>query len=114
MEPTLKPGQVILINRLSYGLYLPFLKRYIAFWRQPEKGDILVLFHPEESTLVVKRCVAGEGDMIEHTIARLFSINTTIPDGYLFVLGDNRPNSIDSREYGLIPMSSVYGRVVGQ
>ena len=114
MEPTLKPGQVILINRLSYGLYLWPLKRFIAFKRQPERGDVLVLFHPEENTLVVKRCVAGEGDVIEQSIARLYSIDTNIPEGYLFVLGDNRSNSIDSREYGLVPMSSVYGRVVGQ
>ena len=37
--------------------------------------------------------------------------NITIPEGYLFVMGDNRGGSSDSREFGCIPLSKVEGRV---
>ena len=114
MEPTLTQGQVILVNRLAYGLHLPFSSRYIVIWRHPQKGDVLVMPHPTERTLVVKRCIAGEHDRVDPGLVRFFSIDKAVPEGYIAVLGDNQTYSIDSRQYGLVAIRSIYGKVVGR
>jgi signal peptidase I len=104
--------------------------------KKPRRGDIIVFEAPvgnqERSVRFVKRCVAVEGDTIEIVNSRVF-VNgkqlfiptsredtdgasnenlgpSVVPNGHLFVLGDKRSASFDSRSMGFIPERSVIGR----
>ncbi|MDR0386457.1 MAG: signal peptidase I [Treponema sp.] len=94
MEPAIKPGAVLVINRLAYGFRLPWARSYLLRWSIPEAGDILVFYTPENQ-IVVKRCAgfAGRGGFI--------------------ALGDNSLQSYDSRSYGPVEVDNVIGKVLG-
>lgn len=108
MSPTLKVGDFAVFNRLAY----------IA--KSPQRGDIIVFRHDKE--LLVKRVIGMPGDSIELKEGRIYingslldepyllkgvytlpyedgnNLSTyTVPDDYIFVLGDNRSDSVDSR-----------------
>ncbi len=93
MEPTLQSGHIILYSRIAYGLKLPFKTKYLIRWKMPKPGDIIVLRNPQTKIRIIKRCQKQVGDKI-------------------FVTGDNRKNSIDSREFGLVPINLVIGKVI--
>ncbi len=123
MEPTLEPAQRLLVDRLTprFDPYKP--------------GDIIVFDAPAEAHVpapVIKRVIATEGAVVTIDAGRVFvdgsAINEPytfggeptlaigrltrwrIPAGYLFVLGDHRSVSVDSRTFGPIPIASVIGR----
>lgn len=117
MEPTLQEGDRVLISRLSYHFH------------EPKAGDVVVLHSPvDASEDLVKRIVAVGGDTVDILDGDLF-VNgaavvepylaeqdfrggypeTVIPDGQVFVLGDNRNNSGDSRLFGPIDVDSIIG-----
>ncbi len=82
MEPGLHPGDYVVVNRWAYRR------------KDPEAGDIVVLRNPEAPTqFLVKRVMSGE---------RLTG---------LFVLGDNEVHSRDSRQFGMVPMHLIVGKV---
>lgn len=64
MEPTILPGDVVWIDKTSYGPSLPFLNRKLFTWGAPERGDIVTLIPPHEDVLYVKRVMALPGDSI--------------------------------------------------
>lgn len=118
MRPTLEDGEFVLVSKLSYT------------FGEFERGDIIV-FHfplnPEEE--LVKRIIGLPGDHIivrdnqvylngqllsENYIAQapLYSGEWTVAEGQLFVLGDNRNNSNDSKDWGLLPQENVVGKAV--
>lgn len=118
MRPTLEDGEFVLVSKLSY------------MFGEFERGDIIV-FHfplnPEEE--LVKRIMGLPGDQIvvrdnqvylngqllsENYIAQapLYSGEWTVPEGQLFVLGDNRNNSNDSKDWGLLPQENVVGKAI--
>lgn len=118
MRPTLDDGEFVLVSKMSY--------KFGEF----NRGDIVV-FHfplnPEEE--LIKRIIGLPGDhvrvegnqlylngqlMNEDYIAEapLYSGEWTVSDGYLFVLGDNRNNSNDSKDWGLLPQENVVGKAV--
>ncbi len=117
MEPTLMPGDRILVNRLAY-----------RFW-VPNRGDIVVFAFPlDPKRTFVKRIIALEGETVELKENQVF-INgrviqepylkagdyppygpLTIPKGKVLVLGDNRNQSGDSREWGLLEKSYLIGK----
>lgn len=122
MAPTLKRGDYILANTFSYHSHAP------------ERGDVIVFNFPARPEMVfVKRVVGIPGDVIEvnnHQVAingqtqsesylqtyRRFSAEnanyqTEVPEGMLFVLGDNRDRSADSRAQGFVPIKNVIGEV---
>lgn len=64
MRPTIIEGDRIFVNKLAYDLKLPFTTIQLARWDDPHRGDIVVLFSPEDGTRLVKRVVAGPGDVV--------------------------------------------------
>ncbi len=118
MYPTLKDGQYTIVNKIIYRLH------------SPERGDIVVFRAPREpSKDYVKRIIGLPGEKVAFHHGRVL-INdlylqepylSTLPDyedpqpvkvpqGYYYVLGDNRANSEDSHQFGPIPERSIRGK----
>ena len=125
MEPTLDVGDRVLVNKLSYKLHDVHRGDVVVFERPPgastgEDGEIKDL---------IKRVIAVGGDTIEAREGYVY-VNgeridedylepgtptdnlplKTIPDGRVFVMGDNRTNSEDSRVFGPIDEDAIVGR----
>ncbi len=135
MLETLQIGDQILVNKFIYGVKIPFTngKTLIPF-KEPEKGDIVVFKYPEDpSKDFIKRVVAVEGDTVsivdkqlyvngkpvaEEPYAQYSTLPThadnmkqiVVPEDKLFVMGDNRDNSHDSRFWGFVDLSAVKGK----
>lgn len=94
MEPAIRNGAVLVINRLQYGLRFPGQRGYLFRWARPQTGEVVVFYTPS-GELAVKRCSAltGEGDFIAE--------------------GDNSLQSYDSRAYGPVPADNAVGKVLG-
>ncbi|MBC6938660.1 MAG: signal peptidase I [Anaerolineae bacterium] len=118
MEPTLQNGEYVLVSRLAYRL------------GEPQRGDIIVLKYPGEPKQdLIKRIIGLPGDKVEvrdlHVVvndqqlvepyiaaAPTYSGTWEVPPGYLFVLGDNRNDSSDSRSWGMLPLENVIGKAL--
>lgn len=128
MEPGLMPGDAVFIFRAAYGLHIPFSDRYFFRWANPDSGDLVVFRNPKTGILAVKRCsVVGPSPVVvmegSITFGLLpFKVNPSqeayfrelgaLPLGSIFVSGDNGPESVDSRDYGYIPIESLSGSVL--
>ena len=118
MQPTLNPGEFLLVNRVAYK------------FGEPAVGDIIVFHAPGASeTDYIKRVIGVPGDQIiisdgivyvnnqplyEPYIADAprYTGNWEIPPDQFFVLGDNRNNSSDSHMFGYIPRDDIVGRAL--
>nr|WP_330396813.1 signal peptidase I [Anaeromicrobium sediminis] len=125
MYPTLSPYNYLIINKVPYMIH------------DPEKGDIVVFkSHLKTDTGgekdLIKRVIAVEGDQITITDGKVSvngemldekyingeytsgEIDAVIPEDTLFVMGDNRENSLDSRDerVGFVPTDTVRGKVL--
>jgi signal peptidase I len=94
MMPALKPGTILLVNKMEYGFRLPVSGAYLARWSVPQKGDIVIFYTPQ-GDIAVKRCGALVGD------------------AWFMALGDNSIVSLDSRSYGPVPVDNIIGKVLG-
>ena len=65
MKPTILEGDRIFINKLAYDLKVPFTTWHVAEWSNPQRGDIVVFFSPQDGTRLVKRVIGLPGDLIE-------------------------------------------------
>jgi signal peptidase I len=121
MTPTLQVGDHIVVT--------PY---HTAFTHQePRPGDVVVFRSPQgKDELLIKRVVAAPGDLVELRSGRVVISGHTFPEPYLeksnsttglivpqivpagcyFVLGDNRANSFDSRNWGVLPGDLLLGR----
>ncbi len=64
MKPTILEGEFIFVNKLAYDLKFPFTTTHLAEWDSPLRGDVVVLFSPEDRMRLVKRVVAVPGDTV--------------------------------------------------
>ena len=74
MEPTLDIGDFILVNKFSYGLRLPVLGTRVVDIADPERGDVMVFFPPNDDRYFIKRVIGLPGDLIEYR-NKVLSIN---------------------------------------
>jgi len=65
MNPTILEGDLIYVNKVAYDLRFPLTDYRLARWSDPERGDIVICFSPEDGTRLVKRVVGLPGETVE-------------------------------------------------
>ncbi len=175
MIPTLLVGDLILVNKFTYGLRLPVFNTKLTEGTPPKRGDVMVFRYPPKPSLdYIKRVVGVPGDEVAYLNKRLtingkpvptnqlpdyfdadamryfrqfeeqlgekkhrlltnddapafvpgasdfpfkqncrYSVEGVVckvPEGYYFVMGDNRDNSLDSRYWGFVPDRNIVGK----
>ena len=139
MVPTLLVGDQLVVNKFIYGIKIPYFRNTILPITDPQRGDIIVFIYPKDRSLdFIKRVIGVNGDKIEikdkkiFINGKLFTDNTgiytdkmiypgslqprdnfgpvTVPKGSLFVMGDNRDESLDSRFWGFVDLKDVQGK----
>ena len=118
MIPTLEDGEFVLVSKLNYR------------FGDVERGDIIVFHYPmDPEQELIKRVIGLPGDTINVqngivsvngqsleepyiAAAPAYSGEWMVPDGHLFVLGDNRNDSSDSHSWGYLPFDKVVGKAV--
>jgi signal peptidase I len=139
MVQTLLVGDHILVNKFLYGVKIPLLRNTIIPVREPKRGEIVVFIFPNDrSKDFIKRVIGVGGDKIEIVNKKIF-INgkeykdsfgiysdniiypatmqprdnfgpVTVPKDSIFVMGDNRDESLDSRFWGFVNLKDVEGK----
>lgn len=175
MLPSLLIHDHIFVNKLTYGLRVPFSENWMVKFNEPRRGEVVVFKYPRDmSTFFIKRIVGEPGDKIYYQNGTLFVNDKpmeksvpvtsadfewlrdedfqrdgsfsdeknnyvhftedlgsrkhsillrrgdiyeefgpiTVPDDQLFVMGDNRNNSSDSRVWGFLPKKNILGRAM--
>jgi signal peptidase I len=133
MEGTILVGDHLFMDKFLYGPEIPLLNWRLPMLKKIHRRDIVVFRYPKDTTEVyLKRVAAVGGDRVEirdgvvyinsRAVAEPYALHRgsiysryeqmasiVVPKGKLFVLGDNRDNSSDSREWGYVPIENVIG-----
>jgi signal peptidase I len=139
MIPTLQIGDHILVNKLAYGIRIPLWGHYLVDFGKVQRGDVIVFIFPEDrSKDFIKRVIGVAGDTVEIRGKKIY-INgqqmddphahfegddpqnilpasrddygpTKVPANHIFVMGDNRDRSYDSRFWGFVNLDDVRGK----
>src|SRR5262245_44086320 len=72
MRPTILEGDRIFVNKLAYGLKVPFTTMHLARWASPARGEVVIFFSPDEGLRMVKRVVGLPGDTVQMIDNRLY------------------------------------------
>jgi signal peptidase I len=141
MVPTLLVGDFLFVNKFEYGAKVPFTHFRLPGITKPHPGDVIVFQYPQDLTRdYIKRCVATGGQTVQvankglivegrpqeepfvqhgDPVVRPASIDPrdnfgpyTVPPGNLFMMGDNRDNSNDSRYWGPVDFDLVRGKAM--
>lgn len=141
MLPTLQIGDHLLVNKFLYGIKVPFTGTLMIPIKDPKHGDVVVFRFPEDRKVdYIKRVIGVPGDKIEIKNKSLVINGTkiedphghftsaeslpagmspkdnfgpiTVPQDKIFVMGDNRDNSYDSRFWGYVDQSDVLGKAI--
>ncbi len=139
MKQTLQIGDHILVNKFIYGVKIPYWNKTIIPIKDPQRGDIVVFKFPQDPQKdFIKRVIGIAGDIVEsrdkqlyinhqkvnhdygvHSDAHIFPGDLrprdnfgpiTVPPHSLFVMGDNRDESYDSRFWGFVDLKAVDGK----
>lgn len=118
MEPTLRSGEFVIVNKLAYKI------------GNPSRGDIVVFHFPRDPEQEYIKRVAGlPGDQVSISQGKVYVNDQlvdepyiaaapayegtwSVPEAQLFVLGDNRNNSSDSHNWGTVPKEYVVGKAI--
>ncbi|MGB4592271.1 MAG: signal peptidase I [Coriobacteriia bacterium] len=122
MVPTIEISERVLANKFIYR------------FESPKRGDVVVFDDPTKTVpTLIKRVVATEGETVDLIDGKVYvdgvaldepytygkpsepaavPMPFTVPAGHIWVMGDNRTNSADSRVFGAVPLSSIDGRAV--
>jgi signal peptidase I len=125
MEPNLHTDQRLIVEKITYNRYL---RSYLKL-NGPERGDVVVInLEKQNGELLIKRVIGLPGDVIEIHDSMVFVNGQPLDEPYLsgitagyfgpieiaplhvFVLGDNRNFSNDSRNFGTVPLKNIVGR----
>jgi signal peptidase I len=142
MENTVLAGDTVLGNKFLYGARLPLIGLRLPAFRSPHPGDVIVFKSPiEKGRRLVKRVIAVEGQTVEvrdkqvvvdgspvalpetakHEYTQILPGETsprdnlgplTVPEDHLFVMGDNRDVSLDSRAWGFLDEDLILGHAM--
>jgi len=139
MEPTLLVGDHLLVNKFIYGIRIPYANVKLFQWKKPQRGDVIVFIYPKDpSKDFIKRVIGTGGEKVQIIQNKIYINDRLIDDpwghferdslpGYflqgmgnfgpvvipqdsLFVLGDNRDNSQDSRFWRFLGVNAVLGK----
>ena len=138
MLPTLQIGDHLLVNKFIYGVRIPLVGGRLLAVHQPQRGDVIVFIYPKDrSKDFIKRVVGLPGERVEIIDKAVFIDGKriedshafqepadprhdyrprdnfgpyTVPDDSVFVLGDNRDHSHDSRFWGSVPIRDILGK----
>lgn len=139
MKQTLQIGDHILVNKFIYGVKIPYLNKTVIPVSKPDRGDIVVFKFPVDPEKdFIKRVVAVAGDVVESRSKTIFVNNEKVEENYsirvdpntypatiqardnfgplkvpehaVFVMGDNRDQSFDSRFWGFVDLQVVSGK----
>jgi len=139
MESTLLIGDHILVNKFIYGIKIPFTSIRVLPIKKPQRGEVIVFIYPvDKKKDFIKRVVGIEGDTVEIQDKKVFingspaespfAVNTdndimpgdvqprdnygpvVVPEDSLFVMGDNRDHSYDSRYWGFVNLEKIKGK----
>ena len=139
MKPTFEIGDHILVSKFIYGIKIPFIRNTLIPISEPRRGDIVVFIYPEDrSKDFIKRVIGVSGDTIEIKNKKIYLNGLPYNDSYgiytddfiipgsiqprdnfgpmtvrpdsIFVMGDNRDQSYDSRFWGLVDLKDVMGK----
>ena len=94
MHPTLKPGDLVLVNKSTYQN------------KNVQRGDI-VAFRLDKNKILIKRIIGVPGDILNTFNGN----NTPLSEDNYFLEGDNKFDSFDSRKFGPVQSSSIIGKV---
>ena len=135
MEDTLLVGDFLFANKLIYGPKLPLVDWRLPAIREPKPGDIIIFKYPVDPKVdYIKRCVAVEGQTVELVDNQLYVDGVLqdeeftkyvfgsrpdrrfgplkVPEGHIFMMGDNRDNSADSRAWGPLDKKLIAGKAM--
>jgi signal peptidase I len=133
MEPTLLVGDYLLVNKFIYGVRVPYSNIKFFEYKKPKRGDIIVFIFPKDRKKdFIKRVIGTEGEKVTILHNKIYIDDKLIddpwghftmprssiedygpikvPEGSLFVMGDNRDNSQDSRFWGFVKTDEVKGK----
>jgi signal peptidase I len=124
MDPTLHIGDRLIVDKVSYH------------WQEPHRGDIVVFMPPPQlaefgygqGQAFIKRVIGEPGHTVQVSHGQVFldgspldedyileppqyeMVPVAVPEGYVFVMGDNRNDSNDSHVWGVLPQNNIIGR----
>lgn len=104
MRPTVEIDDHVVVNKLAYGVHLPFVRPYLIEGSGPGRGDVVVLDSPVDDIVLLKRVVAKPGDLVSVEGGRLAINGVPVPvsesEGSLFERLDDAEHPIRLTEGG--------------